>query len=137
LAALQHCITARNLKNLRFSLIYQTNLLTFTKTMLCFHCRRPLTVKERIMQRVRIDRYKIKKAMVGKFSTFGELAAAAKISTTTMTKATDSYEWRASTLVGIAHALGCSPLDIQTVDEVEEEQSASDNVRARERAGLN
>lgn len=69
---------------------------------------------------IRIDRYKIKKLMAGKFTTFGELAAAASISTTTMTKATDSRKWRSDTLESIAVALGCSPLDILTVDEVDD-----------------
>lgn len=71
------------------------------------------------MQKIRIDRYKIKMKMDGKFDTFGDLAKAANISSTTMTKATNSYEWRASTLMALADALGCSPLDILHVDDVD------------------
>jgi len=70
--------------------------------------------------RTRIDRFKIKRAMQGKFATQEELAIAANLSTTTLSTATDSYAWRASTLDAIANALGVASLTLLTVDEVEE-----------------
>ena len=70
------------------------------------------------MLKTRIDRFLVRKAMRGRYSTFGELAKAASISTTTMTKATDSNEWRSSTLDAIADALGVSPLTLLAVEEV-------------------
>jgi len=70
--------------------------------------------------RTRIDRFKIKRAMQGKFATQEELAAAAHLSTTTLSTATDSYAWRASTLDAIANTLGVASLTLLTVDEIEE-----------------
>jgi hypothetical protein len=70
--------------------------------------------------KTRIDRFKIKRAMQGKFATQEELAIAANLSTTTLSTATDSYAWRASTLDAIANALGVASLTLLTVDEVEE-----------------
>jgi len=68
------------------------------------------------MDRIIISKLLIKRAMQGKFSTFGELANAAGISTTTMTKATDSYNWSSNTLHAIAGALGVSPLSLLIED---------------------
>lgn len=72
------------------------------------------------MLKTRIDRYAIKVAMRGKFDTFGELAKAAGISTTTMTKATDSNNWRSDTLDSIANALSVTPKSLLSEEEVEE-----------------
>ena len=69
--------------------------------------------------RTRIDRFKSKRAMQGRFATQEELAIAANLSTTTLSTATDSYAWRASTLDAIANALGVASLTLLTVDEVE------------------
>ncbi len=97
------------------------------------------------MLKTRIDRYLVKKAMQGRYSTFGELAKAASISTTTMTKATDSNEWRSSTLDAIADALGVSPLTLLAVEEVTVERQpavaapapkASDAARQTQRGAL-
>jgi DNA-binding Xre family transcriptional regulator len=70
------------------------------------------------MVRARIDRYKVRQLMKGRYDKLEDLAAAARISPTTVSTGTDSYSWRSSTLDAIANALGCSPLDILTVDEV-------------------
>lgn len=72
------------------------------------------------MMKTRIDRFKIKQAMRGRFSTLEELAGAASISTNTMSTATDSYSWRAGTLDAIANALGVQPVTLLTTDVVRE-----------------
>ena len=71
------------------------------------------------MMKTRIDRFKIKQAMKGRFDTMEDLAGAAKISTNTMSTATDSYSWRANTLDAIANALGVQPATLLTTDIVE------------------
>lgn len=75
------------------------------------------------MLKIRIDRYKLRTAMKGRFDTLEELAIAAGISPTTMSKATDSHAWRSSTLNAIAAALGVPPLSLLTEDEVSESQT--------------
>lgn len=71
------------------------------------------------MMKTRIDRFKIKQAMKGRFDTMEDLAGAASISTNTMSTATDSYSWRAATLDSIANALGVQPASLLTTDIVE------------------
>ena len=77
------------------------------------------------MLKTRIDRYRLRQAMKGRFETLEELANGAGISPTTMSKATDSYSWRASTLDAIASALGVPPISLLIMDEVEDDQPAS------------
>lgn len=98
------------------------------------------------MKRTRIDRYKVRGKMSSApqpFNTFEELANAASISPNTIYSAVDSHSWRGATLDAIAHALGCSPLDILTVDEVDDDQppaapapKASDAARQTQRGAL-
>lgn len=79
------------------------------------------------MKRTRIDRFKVKGRMPSapqRMGTLEELAAAAGLSQTTIYAAIDSYSWRGATLDAIAGALGCDPLSILTVDEVEEQRGA-------------
>lgn len=72
------------------------------------------------MQKTRIDRFKLKQAMRGRYSTLEDLANAAHISPTTLSTGTDSYAWRSSTLDAIANALGISPLSLLTVDDADQ-----------------
>ena len=72
------------------------------------------------MLKTRIDRYKLRQAMKGRFETLEELAIAAGISPTTMSKATDTHAWRATTLDAIAHALEIQPVLLLTMDEKED-----------------
>lgn len=73
------------------------------------------------MKKTRIDRFKLRNAMKGKFSTLEDVAIAADISPTTMSKAIDTYAWRAATLDAIANALGVSSVSLLTEDEVKED----------------
>ena len=96
------------------------------------------------MKRTRIDRFKTKRLMESRgFSALQDLADAASISQTTLYSVLDTYAWRCATLDAIANALGCSPLDILTVDEVESADakappapSAADTAREKQRAAL-
>ncbi len=72
------------------------------------------------MKRTRIDRFKLKQAMKGRYDTLEDLALGAHISPTTVSTGTDSYAWRGATLDAIANALGVSPVSLLTVDEVDE-----------------
>lgn len=75
------------------------------------------------MPRTYISRRLIKRAMEGKFETFGELAEAAGISTTTMSTATDSYNWTSKTLDSIATALGVPSRSLLLEDPTEVEHA--------------
>lgn len=64
------------------------------------------------MKKIVIAKAQVYRAMRGKYSTFGALAAAAGISTTTMTKTVNSYTWKSQTLFALAKALEVEPMTL-------------------------
>ena len=66
---------------------------------------------------MRLDRYKVKQRMATlHIDHFKELAEKADIGENTMYNALDSHNWRSTTIVSIAKALGCNPLELITID---------------------
>lgn len=85
------------------------------------------------MKRTRIDRFKVKNKMPSAptpMKSLEDLADAAELSQTTIYAALDSYSWRGATLDAIAAALGCDPLIILTVDEVEQPAHVAERLAA-------
>lgn len=73
------------------------------------------------MMRTRIDRYKVRLHMAQrKIDRFEDLIEKSKISQTAFYASVDSHTWKSRTLDALADALGCTPLDLLTVDEVAE-----------------
>lgn len=73
------------------------------------------------MNKIVIAKAQVYRAMRGRYSTFGALADAAGISTTTMTKTVDSYNWKSKTLFALAEALDVEPMTL--LEEIPEQNT--------------
>lgn len=67
--------------------------------------------------RMRVDRFKVIEQMSKRqVEHFSDLAAMSGLAKNTVSSILDSHDWKSQTVSKIATALGCSPLDLITVD---------------------